>query len=112
MKANHPHQHSETCGHTAILHYGHTDYLHDGHLHTPDGDEHVVEIGAANPEKCTGGTCAVVTTRPTNMVSAADMRLFPTGDHTDYLVNGHLHHPDGDHCDHHGDIQLAQEIAA
>lgn len=24
------------------------------------------------------------------------------GDHTDYLVDGHLHHPHGDHCDHHG----------
>jgi hypothetical protein len=24
------------------------------------------------------------------------------GDHTDYLVSGHLHHPHGTHCDDHG----------
>ena len=29
------------------------------------------------------------------------------GDHVDYLVNGHLHHPHGDHCDDHGPVQLA-----
>ncbi|MGB0651686.1 MAG: hypothetical protein ACPGQL_00665 [Thermoplasmatota archaeon] len=26
----------------------------------------------------------------------------PHGDHTDYLVDGALHHWHGDHCDHHG----------
>ena len=29
----------------------------------------------------------------------------PHGDHTDYLVGGHLHHPHGDHCDTHGPVQ-------
>lgn len=24
------------------------------------------------------------------------------GDHTDYVVDGRLHHPHGDHCDDHG----------
>jgi hypothetical protein len=24
----------------------------------------------------------------------------------DFLVDGHLHHPHGGHCDHHGDVQL------
>lgn len=24
------------------------------------------------------------------------------GDHFDFLVDGHLHHPHGDHCDDHG----------
>jgi hypothetical protein len=28
------------------------------------------------------------------------------GDHVDYLVAGHLHHPHGDHCDHHGTIEV------
>lgn len=23
------------------------------------------------------------------------------GDHVDYVVRGHVHHPHGDHCDHH-----------
>src|SRR5580704_10925438 len=31
----------------------------------------------------------------------------PHGDHIDYLVNGRLHHPHGDHCDDHGPVQLA-----
>ncbi|MFT3815835.1 MAG: hypothetical protein QM740_21125 [Acidovorax sp.] len=26
----------------------------------------------------------------------------PHGDDVDHLVNGHLHHPHGDHCDDHG----------
>ena len=26
----------------------------------------------------------------------------PHGDHVDYLVDGHLHHPHDDHCDDHG----------
>jgi hypothetical protein len=29
----------------------------------------------------------------------------PHGDHVDYLVDGHLHHPHGGHCDHHGAVQ-------
>jgi UDP-2,3-diacylglucosamine pyrophosphatase LpxH len=31
----------------------------------------------------------------------------PHGDHVDYLVNGHLHHPHSGHCDDHGKLQLA-----
>lgn len=31
----------------------------------------------------------------------------PHGDHTDYLVDGHLHHPHGDHCDDHGPVEVA-----
>jgi UDP-2,3-diacylglucosamine pyrophosphatase LpxH len=28
----------------------------------------------------------------------------PHGDHVDYLVAGHLHHPHGTHCDDHGPV--------
>jgi hypothetical protein len=31
----------------------------------------------------------------------------PHGDHIDYLVDGHLHHPHGDHCDDHGPVETA-----
>jgi hypothetical protein len=31
----------------------------------------------------------------------------PHGDHVDYLVGGHLHHPHGNHCDDHGPVQTA-----
>jgi UDP-2,3-diacylglucosamine pyrophosphatase LpxH len=30
----------------------------------------------------------------------------PHGDHVDYLVGGHLHHPHGDHCDDHGPVRV------
>jgi hypothetical protein len=30
----------------------------------------------------------------------------PHGDHVDYLVKGHLHHPHGDHCDDHGPVEI------
>jgi hypothetical protein len=29
------------------------------------------------------------------------------GDHSDYVVNGHLHHVHNDHCDHHGKAKAA-----
>ena len=32
----------------------------------------------------------------------------PHGDHTDYLVDGHLHHPHGDHCDDHGPVNVVK----
>jgi hypothetical protein len=31
----------------------------------------------------------------------------PHGDHTDYLVDGHLHHPHDGHCDDHGPVKSA-----
>jgi hypothetical protein len=54
------HRHAPGCGHTRIKHSGHIDYLHDSHLHHPVGDagstlveEHVLEISAEIPERCT-----------------------------------------------------------
>ena len=117
MKTNHrihekhDHQHGPDCGHTTIEHEGHEDYLHDGHLHhVHDGhvDEHVLGAGKRNPAGCTprhactghdaththGGTCA--------------HDAVPHGDHVDYAVNGHLHHPHEQHCDDHGAVQLAR----
>jgi UDP-2,3-diacylglucosamine pyrophosphatase LpxH len=32
----------------------------------------------------------------------------PHGDHVDYLVDGHLHHPHGDHCDDHGPVTVVK----
>src|SRR5712675_39439 len=52
----HNHQHGFACGHVAIIHAGHTDYLYDGHLqyaHPDHVDEHVLEVSATNPERCT-----------------------------------------------------------
>jgi hypothetical protein len=30
----------------------------------------------------------------------------PHGDHTDYLVDGRLHHQHGEHCDDHGAVPV------
>jgi hypothetical protein len=30
--------------------------------------------------------------------------MVPHGDHSDYFVAGHLHHPHGNHCDDHGAV--------
>jgi hypothetical protein len=32
----------------------------------------------------------------------------PHGDHVDYLVAGHLHHPHQGHCDHHGPVAVVK----
>jgi hypothetical protein len=106
----HDHQHGPGCGHTAVRHAGHVDYLHDGHLHHVGAngvEEHRLEVTAANPDDCT----------PDHDCGAHDVahrhgpgcghEAVPHGDHTDYLVNGHLHHPHGDHCDNHGPVQPA-----
>ena len=100
---DHSHKHGPNCGHTAILHDGHVDYLHDGHLHhmhEDHVDEHVIAVNAANPVKCTPQvTCSHV--HGPNCGHEA----VPHGGHLDYLVNGRLHHPHGDHCDDHGPVQ-------
>lgn len=109
----HSHKHGERCGHVAIRHDGHIDYLHDGHLHHPhqmDGkvvhyDEHRLEVNASQPDGCVGSmtTCNDAGHRHG---PGCGHEVVPHGDHVDYLVDGVLHHPDGDHCDHHGRVEL------
>jgi hypothetical protein len=106
----HTHQHGNGCGHTAVLHDGHRDYLHDGHLHSVhDGhlDEHRVAVSDRNPAECTpqhdcGGHNGSHRHGP-NCGHAA----VPHGDHIDYFVAGHLHHPHDTHCDDHGAVEVA-----
>src|SRR5579859_5322530 len=104
--AQHPHQHSQNCGHTAVRHDGHVDYLHDGHLHHMDGnhvDEHSIAVNADTPVKCTPDVRCGHTHGPT-----CGHEAIPHGDHVDYVVAGHLHHPHGMHCDDHGKVELAK----
>ena len=109
VHANHPHTHGPGCGHIAVHHDGHTDYLHDGHLHHPHDDhvdEHVIAVSVGNPDRCTpdhrcGGHDAAHRHGP-----ACGHEAVPHGDHTDYLVDGHLHHPHGNHCDDHGALEI------
>lgn len=107
--AAHDHTHGPGCGHTAIRHDGHVDYLHDGHLHHPHADhvdEHTLGTDGANPVDCTPDhTCEG---HPAGHVHGPDCGHppVPHGDHTDYLVDGHLHHPHDDHCDNHGAVEV------
>jgi hypothetical protein len=97
---DHPHVHGANCGHTAVRHEGHIDYLHDGHLHHMNGDhveEHRFQVNAANPEECTPNLKCAHQHGP-----GCGHEAVPHGDHVDYLVNGHLHHPHNGHCDDHG----------
>lgn len=105
IHGDHAHKHGPGCGHTAIEHNGHVDYLHDGHLHHMHGDhvdEHSVEVSDANPDGC----------RPLQGEAGhkhgpnCGHEAVPHGDHVDYLVDGRLHHPHGDHCDDHGPVKV------
>src|SRR3981189_2409398 len=102
---NHTHKHGANCGHTGVRHEGHVDYLHDGHLHhmhEDHVDEHVIPVDATNPVQCTPQTRCTHQHGP-----ACGHEAVPHGNHVDYLVNGRLHHPHGDHCDDHGPVELS-----
>jgi hypothetical protein len=108
--ANHPHEHGPGCGHTAVVHEGHTDYLHDGHMHHPHKDhvdDHRLEVNGRNPADCTPDHDCGAHEAGHQHGPDCGHEAVPHGDHTDYLVDGHLHHPHGDHCDNHGPLQLA-----
>ena len=107
---NHEHVHGSDCGHVGIRHNGHTDYAHDGHLHSPhDGhfDEHTLEVSEKNPEACTPQHSCGAHDKSHKHGAGCGHEAIPHGDHTDYLVNDHLHHPHGEHCDNHGKVELA-----
>ncbi len=107
----HAHAHGPNCGHTAIKHDGHTDYLHDGHLHHLHGnhvDEHKLEVGKANEDRCTPDhECGAHQADHIHGPACGHEQVLH-GDHTDYLVSGHLHHPHGKHCDDHGVLEVAR----
>jgi hypothetical protein len=109
--ANHSHQHGPGCGHTGIQHDGHTDYLHDGHLHHPTKgggvEEHTIPVGGANPDACTPAHSCSGHPASHKHGAGCGHEAVPHGDHVDYLVDGHLHHPHGSHCDDHGKVQTA-----
>jgi hypothetical protein len=109
---NHSHQHGNGCGHTAIEHEGHVDYLHDGHLHHPKSDgtveEHALAVGGTNPDACTPGHACSGHEAGHQHGPGCGHEPVPHGDHVDYLVDGHLHHPHNGHCDNHGPVTVVK----
>ncbi len=108
---NHTHQHGIECGHTTIQHEDHVDFLHDGHMHHPhEGhmDEHMLEVSSKNPDACTDGHVCNGHDAQHVHGAACGHEAVPHGDHTDYLVAGHLHHPHNGHCDNHGNVSVKQ----
>lgn len=102
----HSHVHGEHCGHKAVHHDDHLDYLHDGHLHSShEGhyDEHVIAVSSQNPDSCAPVSCACG-----HKDKECGHDAVPHGDHVDYLCEGQLHHPHGDHCDNHGPLAMAK----
>jgi hypothetical protein len=94
----------------AVIHNGHTDFLQDGHLRHVEGDhvnEHVLDVSAQNPDRCTADQPAAGHDASHVHGAGCGHEAIPHGDHVDYLVNGRLHHPHGKHCDDHGQVKLA-----
>ncbi len=105
----HEHVHGRECGHTAISHGGQAAYLHDGHLHVAHGEHFdcaAVEVSSRNPDRCTPQHACVG--HPANHVHGPGCghERVPHGSHVDYLVDDHLHHAHGEHCDDHGTIDV------
>jgi hypothetical protein len=106
----HDHKHDASCGHKAIKHDEHTDYLHDGHLHHVHGDhvdEHILAENAKNESACTPEHKCSGHESSHSHGPTCGHDAIPHGDHVDYLVEGHLHKPCGDHCDAHGELATA-----
>jgi hypothetical protein len=105
----HGHEHRQGCGHATIDHDGHRDYLHDGHMHHGASgryEEHAIPVSAANPETCTQGHACGVHGSSHKHGPGCGHHAIPHGSHTDYLVDGHLHHQHGEHCDDHGKVSV------
>jgi hypothetical protein len=106
----HAHEHGPHCGHLTVDHGGHKDYLHDGALHRVQGNSveaHSLEVNAENPAACTPAhSCDGHVAEHAHGPSCGHETV-PHGDHHDYLVAGHLHHPCVDHCDDHGPIRTS-----
>ena len=66
-----------------------------------------LEVGGANPADCTPDhACSVHAAEHTHGPDCGHEAV-PHGDHVDYLVDWHLHHTHGDHCDNHGQLATA-----
>lgn len=104
---DHEHVHGPGCGHRTIWHGDHADYVHDGHLHRlHDGhvDECVIPVDGLHPVACTPDHICTGHAPDHVHGPGCGHEPVPHGDHVDYVVEDHLHHPHRGHCDMHGDL--------
>ena len=105
----HSHVHGPNCGHKAVQHDDHVDYLHDGHLHHVEAGrvyEHKIADSGRNPAQCTPAHDCGAHEKGHKHSPTCGHEAVPHGDHVDYLVEGHLHHLHGDHCDDHSALNM------
>ncbi len=103
------HTHGPGCGHATIGHRGHQDYVRDGRLEHVRGkvvESHSLDINNTNPALCTPTHTCGGHTADHKHGPGCEHAAVPHGDHTDYVVDGHLHHPCDNHCDDHGPVLL------
>ena len=68
----------------------------------PEGDTKQVAVSEENPDRCTPAHSCDGHDDEHEHGPGCGHEEVQHGDHTDYLVDGHLHRPHGDHCDDHG----------
>jgi hypothetical protein len=76
-------------------------------LHGDHVDEHRVANNKTNPSSCTPShRCIEHAAGHTHGADCGHERV-PHGDHVDYAVGSHLHHPHDGHCDDHGPLRFS-----
>jgi hypothetical protein len=63
-----------------------------------------IPVTETNPHVCTGGHDCEHHDESHEHGPDCGHEQVEHGDHVDYVVAGHLHHPHGDHCDDHGPV--------
>jgi hypothetical protein len=103
------HTHGPGCGHVTISHRGHEDYVRDGqldHVQRKAVLPHTLEVDDAHPAACTPAhACGGHAAGHQHGLTCGHVPI-PHGDHLDFVVDGHLHHPCVGHCDDHGPVKI------
>jgi hypothetical protein len=66
-----------------------------------------IPVSDTNPHECTDGHACDHHDDDHGHGPDCEHEAVQHGDHVDYVVGGHLHHPHGDHCDNHGPVEAA-----
>jgi len=75
---------------------------HEHHVH-----KHALEVSEANPDRCTPDHDCGAHDGGHEHGPGCGHEALPHGDHIDYVVDGHLHHPHSGHCDDHGPVEIS-----